>query len=113
MIDFGTGGFRGIIGDTFTKENIQLIAQALANIIKKEKSDKKITDFSKPAFSCGIATLVTGIFCGMILSAILGVLAVTFGAISYVQTKSKKAIAGLIMGIVGVVLSILRFSLYF
>ena len=42
MIDFGTGGFRGIIGDTFTKENIQLIAQALANIIKKEKSDKKV-----------------------------------------------------------------------
>ena len=42
MIDFGTGGFRGIIGDTFTKENVQLIAQALANIIKKEKSEKKV-----------------------------------------------------------------------
>ena len=32
-IEFGTGGFRGVIGDDFNKENIQLIAQALANII--------------------------------------------------------------------------------
>ena len=42
MIDFGTGGFRGIIGDTFTKENIQLIAQALSNIIKEENSKTKV-----------------------------------------------------------------------
>jgi phosphomannomutase len=33
-IQFGTGGFRGIIGDDFNKENIQLIAQALANVIE-------------------------------------------------------------------------------
>jgi len=32
MIKFGTGGFRGIIGDDFTKENIQLCAQGLAEI---------------------------------------------------------------------------------
>ena len=32
-IAFGTGGFRGIIGDDFTKENVQLIAQGLANLI--------------------------------------------------------------------------------
>lgn len=32
-IQFGTGGFRGVIGDDFNKENIQLIAQALANIV--------------------------------------------------------------------------------
>ena len=35
-IQFGTGGFRGIIGDDFNKENIQLIAQALSNVIIKE-----------------------------------------------------------------------------
>ena len=34
-IQFGTGGFRGVIGDDFIKENIQLIAQALANIIEE------------------------------------------------------------------------------
>ncbi len=32
-IQFGTGGFRGVIGDDFNKENIQLVAQALANIV--------------------------------------------------------------------------------
>ena len=32
-VQFGTGGFRGIIGDNFNKENIQLIAQALANVV--------------------------------------------------------------------------------
>ena len=34
-IQFGTGGFRGVIGDDFNKENIQLIAQALADIIEE------------------------------------------------------------------------------
>lgn len=38
MIDFGTGGFRGVIGETFTKENIQTIAQSIANIIKRRNS---------------------------------------------------------------------------
>ena len=42
MIDFGTGGFRGIIGETFTKDTIQKITQAIANIIKEEGSDKPI-----------------------------------------------------------------------
>lgn len=31
MIKFGTGGWRAIIGDEFTKENIQLLAQGMAN----------------------------------------------------------------------------------
>ncbi len=31
MIEFGTGGWRAIIGDQFTKENVQLLAQALVD----------------------------------------------------------------------------------
>ena len=42
MIHFGTGGFRGIIGETFTQENIKKIAQGLANIYRKEKANKPI-----------------------------------------------------------------------
>ena len=38
MIKFGTSGFRAKMGEDFTKENIQKIAQALSIIIKKEKS---------------------------------------------------------------------------
>ena len=42
-IQFGTGGFRGIIGDDFNKENIQYIAQALANIVLwNNQQDKPI-----------------------------------------------------------------------
>lgn len=36
MIKFGTGGWRAIIGDDFTKENIQLLAQGLVNKMKNE-----------------------------------------------------------------------------
>lgn len=38
MIKFGTGGFRGVIGDDFTKQNVQIVAQALAQIIKQDNS---------------------------------------------------------------------------
>lgn len=37
MIKFGTGGFRAVIGDDFTKENIELLSQGLVNKIKEEK----------------------------------------------------------------------------
>lgn len=36
MIQFGTGGWRAIIGDEFTKANIQLLAKALCNKMKHE-----------------------------------------------------------------------------
>lgn len=37
MIKFGTGGFRAIIGDDFTKANVELLAQGLVNKMKVEK----------------------------------------------------------------------------
>jgi len=36
MIKFGTGGFRAIIGDEFTKANIRLLSKALADKMKQE-----------------------------------------------------------------------------
>ena len=36
MIRFGTGGWRAVIGDGFTRENIRLIAAALARRMKRE-----------------------------------------------------------------------------
>ncbi|MCR4740488.1 MAG: phosphoglucomutase/phosphomannomutase family protein [Lachnospiraceae bacterium] len=36
MIRFGTGGFRAIIGDEFTKANIQILSQAMVNKMKAE-----------------------------------------------------------------------------
>ena len=42
MIKFGTGGFRAIIGDEFTKHNVQQLARAVARKMK----DEKIKDMS-------------------------------------------------------------------
>lgn len=36
MIKFGTGGWRAIIGDDFTRENIQILAKAMADKMKAE-----------------------------------------------------------------------------
>ena len=40
MIKFGTGGFRAIIGEDFTKENIQILSKALCDKMKKEGVEK-------------------------------------------------------------------------
>ncbi len=37
MIRFGTGGWRAIIGDEFTKENIQILSRAICDKMKEEK----------------------------------------------------------------------------
>ncbi|WP_217524678.1 phosphoglucomutase/phosphomannomutase family protein [Vibrio metschnikovii] len=37
MIQFGTGGWRAFIGEEFTKDNVRIVAQALANIIHQEQ----------------------------------------------------------------------------
>ena len=36
MIKFGTGGWRAVIGDEFTRENIQKLSKALADKMKDE-----------------------------------------------------------------------------
>lgn len=41
MIKFGTGGWRAIIGDDFTKANIQVLAKALVNKMKNEGAGEK------------------------------------------------------------------------
>ncbi|MBQ3047827.1 MAG: hypothetical protein IJD48_02310 [Clostridia bacterium] len=42
MLKIGTDGFRGIIGEEFTKENVVKIAQCTCNIIKKLKFKKQV-----------------------------------------------------------------------
>ena len=42
MIKFGTSGFRGVLGDNFTKENLQRIAYGLVQLLKKDKQDSSV-----------------------------------------------------------------------
>lgn len=41
MIKFGTGGWRALIGEDFTKDNVCILAQAVANLMKKRKFTEK------------------------------------------------------------------------
>jgi len=41
VIKFGTGGWRAIIGEDFTKENVQILSQAVAEMMKSQKCDDK------------------------------------------------------------------------
>ena len=41
MIKFGTGGWRAIIGEDFTKANIQILAKAMCDKMKAEKVDRR------------------------------------------------------------------------
>ncbi|PMH41223.1 phosphonomutase [Vibrio sp. 10N.286.49.B3] len=41
MIKFGTGGWRAFIGEEFTKDNVRLVAQAIANIMHNENVTEK------------------------------------------------------------------------
>lgn len=36
MIKFGTGGWRAVIGDEFTKENIQILSRAICDKMREE-----------------------------------------------------------------------------
>lgn len=42
MIKFGTGGWRAVIGDEFTKENIRILVKAMCNKMKAEGVAEKI-----------------------------------------------------------------------
>lgn len=52
MIAFGTGGWRAIIGDDFTRENVQRLTLAVARRMKREENDDR-----------GFASATTGAFC--------------------------------------------------
>jgi len=41
MIKFGTGGWRALIGEDFTKSNVQLLTQGLVALMKEQKVDDK------------------------------------------------------------------------
>jgi phosphomannomutase len=41
MIKFGTGGWRALIGEDFTKENVCILAQSVADIMKEKKCTEK------------------------------------------------------------------------
>ena len=40
QIKFGTSGWRGILAEDFTLENVRIVTQAIADFLRAEKSSK-------------------------------------------------------------------------
>ena len=64
MIQFGTGGFRAVIGDDFTKANLELLAQGLVNKMKAEKVENTplIIGYDRRFLSDIGAKWISGVF---------------------------------------------------
>ena len=43
MIKFGTSGWRGIMGEEFTFQNVRIVVQAIANFLKRKFPDSRLT----------------------------------------------------------------------
>ena len=65
-IRFGTDGWRGVIADDFTFENVRLCAQGTANFLREQRQDSKglvvgyDTRFGSEDFAAAVAEVVTG-----------------------------------------------------
>jgi phosphomannomutase len=66
MIKFGTGGWRAIIGDEFIKDNVYLLTQALADIIKEEgyESQGVVVGYDRRFLSDKAAGWITQVLAG-------------------------------------------------
>ncbi len=64
MIKFGTGGWRAIIADEFTKENIRLLAQALSNKMLAEGAKEIVIGFDRRFLSDVGAKWAAEVFAG-------------------------------------------------
>lgn len=62
MVKFGTGGWRAIIGDEFTKANVCLLAQAISDEMHERKADKIVIGFDKRFLSDTAAMWASEVF---------------------------------------------------
>lgn len=65
-IRFGTGGWRALIGDDFTKQNIRRVAQGIADLMKSEGKTEKpvIIGYDRRFMSDKAAEWVSEVLCG-------------------------------------------------
>ncbi|MCI8443294.1 MAG: phosphoglucomutase/phosphomannomutase family protein [Provencibacterium sp.] len=64
MIHFGTGGWRAVIGDDFTKENVRLLSAALARRMKAEGQDHIVIGYDRRFLSQEAAHWSAEVFAG-------------------------------------------------
>ncbi|ADC89016.1 phosphoglucomutase/phosphomannomutase alpha/beta/alpha domain I [Thermocrinis albus DSM 14484] len=62
MIKFGTDGWRGVIGDTFTFENVRRVALAHARVLADKGAKRVVVGYDRRFLSEAFATQVAGVF---------------------------------------------------
>ena len=64
-IKFGTGGWRAVIGEDFTKENVQRVAQGICDLMREEgKTDKPVMiGYDRRFLSENAATWIGEVLC--------------------------------------------------
>lgn len=72
MIKFGTGGFRGVIGEDFTKLNVTLIAQGLSDVYNQNGWDTPVViGYDRRFMSDYAARWMAEVFCANNLKVII------------------------------------------
>jgi len=65
MMKIGTSGFRGIISDEFTKQNVEKIIQCICDLIKKDNLKKEVfVGYDNRFMSENFAKWICGVFVG-------------------------------------------------
>ncbi len=62
-ITFGTGGWRSIIAEGFTKENVSILAQAISEEINKKETKKIVIGYDRRFLSDVASKWLTEVFC--------------------------------------------------
>ena len=64
-IQFGTGGWRAVIGDDFTKKNIQLVAQGICDLMREEKKTDRpvMIGYDRRFLSADAAKWIAEVLC--------------------------------------------------
>jgi alpha-D-glucose phosphate-specific phosphoglucomutase len=100
MIRFGTDGWRAVIADTFTFENVRLISQAVADFVNKQhtgdKAPEVVVGYDTRFLSDRFATETARVMAGNGIIAWLTRTDAPTPAISY-NVKEKSADAGIVI----------------
>lgn len=89
MIKFGTDGFRGVIGENYTFENLRKIAQAHVDSLKERKGKKVVIGYDTRFMSKDFALVVAEVFSSNGFKVVLSKGIITTPALSFAVKHLK------------------------
>ncbi|MDD5071053.1 MAG: phosphoglucomutase/phosphomannomutase family protein [Candidatus Omnitrophica bacterium] len=96
MIKFGTDGWRAIIADEFTFENVKKVSQAIADYLKKRRKSKVVIGYDRRFLSKEFAETAASVLCANNLKVVLSDTEVPTPAVSW-QCRYKKFDLGIVI----------------